>query len=350
MGENVPRQVEESKPEPVPMDARQHPRVPLLTQVESHSPALASLGRARNLSVGGILIETPETLPEGSDVIVRFFVPPGQQPVEAVGRVVRAEPGRSMGIAFLGLPASYRQRILHYVREVHGGKNGLHLPHPSTLAPQKRRSARVPRRLAVMLNWQDEEGKVRQEAAETKLLSRYGALLSSYSYMQLEAGRVVRLSLPELSSEARSRVVYSALADLPGHTEIALEFIGSQDFWGITFPPDTATLLPTRRRTLRLRKRIPLDLSWETASGVSQQEATETLNLSQHGVRLFTSNTLEVGRLLQLRQPDTGQLASARVVWREPGAGQGRLEMGLEILGRNDFWGIEFPPDRDYPA
>lgn len=327
---------------------RQHSRVPVLTQVESAAPNLASLGRACNLSVGGILIESRETLEEGSDVVVRFFVPPETQPIEAVGRVVRADPGKSMGIAFLGLAESAKQRILHYVQEVQAGEVPLQWPPSSKLVPPRRRSARIPRRIAVVLNWQDDAGKSRQEAGETKLLSRYGALLSSYGYTDLESGKVVRMSVPEQGQETRSRVIYSAAAELPGRTEIAIEFVGQQDFWRVTFPPDIATFLPTRRRSARLRKAVPLELSWETSTGVRQQEAVETHNVSQHGVRVATSSVLDVGRMLQVRQSDTGRYATARVVWRETCPTPGRVEMGLEILGTGNFWELNFGPDRDY--
>ncbi|MFQ5926350.1 MAG: PilZ domain-containing protein [Terriglobia bacterium] len=327
---------------------RQHRRAPILTQVEAAAPNLASLGRAHNLSVGGILVETPETLPQGSGVVVRFFVPPEPQPLEAAGQVVRSEAGKSMAIAFLGLPKSYKQRILAYVQAAEKGEVPKEPPEYAAAAGQRRRSARIPRRIAVVLNWQDEAGKPHREAAETKQLSRYGALLTAYGYPQLESGKLLRLHIPERGAEARSRVIYSTAAQLPGHTEIAIEFMGAQNFWRIPFPSDTATLLPTRRRSARLLKTVPLELSWETPDGVRHQEATKSSNLSRHGVALTAINRLEVGRLLQVQQPASGRLATARIVWRGGSNIPGRFQLGLEILSQTNFWELAFPPDRDY--
>ncbi|MFQ5817958.1 MAG: PilZ domain-containing protein [Terriglobia bacterium] len=327
---------------------RQQPRAPILTQVEVTAPNLASLGRAHNLSVGGILIDTPETLPQGVGVVVHFFVPPDMQPMEVAGRVVRSQAGKSMAIAFLGLPESYKQRILAYIQ---GAEKGEVPREPSEYAAavgHRRRSARIPRRIAVVLTWQDEAGKAHQEAAETSQLSRYGALLTSYGYAQLEPGQVLRLRVPERGDAAGSRVVYTAAAPLPGRTELAIEIIGAENFWGVSFPADSVTLLPTRRRSARLQQTLPVDLSWETSEGVWHREATETCTLSQYGVRLTASDILEAGRLLQVRQPDTGRLATARIVWRAVSDTAGRVQMGLEFLGSQDFWGIVFPADRDY--
>lgn len=325
-------------------EQRQHVRVPILTQVEAGTPNVAALGRARDLSIGGILIDTRETLPQGADVIIRFFIPPDTQPVEAAGRVVRVQPSKSMAIAFLGLANSYRQRILSYIAAAQASAEPVDFSAPRE---QRRRSGRIPRRIAVVLNWLDEGGRSHHEAAETRLLSRYGALLNSYSV--LEPGRVLRLNVPERGQETRSRVVYSAAAELPGRADIAIEFVGVKDFWKIPFPEDTATLLPTRRRTTRILKAVPLELSWETELRIRHQEATKSINLSQHGVGLTTSGMLEAGRLLQVRQADNGRLATARIVWRAPSNAAGRAEMGIELLGQKDFWGLEFSPDRDYP-
>lgn len=326
---------------------REHARAPILTQVEAGGPELASLGRARDLSVGGLLVESSETLPQGAEVIIRFRIPPDTRPVELVGRVVRSEPGTSMAIAFVGLAESLKQRILAYVQESQQEQAATPPVEPSAGGASRRRSARLPRRIAVVLNWQDEAGRGRQEPAETKLVSRYGALLTSYS--QLESGRVLRLSLPERGSEARSRVIYSAAAELPGRTEVAIEFIGGEDFWKIPFPADAATLLLTRRRSQRRRQKLALELIRETPGGIRHQEASETLDISRHGVRLTAANLLEPERVIELRRPDTGRRATARVVWWRIEADlPNRVQMGLELLGTDDFWGIAFEPDRDY--
>lgn len=327
---------------------RENDQPPILTQVEAQSPNLVSLGRARNLGLGGILIETPETLPQDAEVIVRFFVPPETQPVEAVGRVVRVETGKSMAIAFLDLPESYKKRLQKYLTRTQPAELLQELAAQQGRREQRRRSLRISRRIPVSVTWLDPEGRPRQEAAETKLLSRHGALLDSYSHTRLEPGKVLCLSLPEGGDEVRSRVVYTTPAEQPGRTCIAIEFIGVDNFWDVSFSADTVTLQPTRRRSARQRKTVPVELSWETSTGVRHKEATETLDISQHGAGLTAVGTLPAGRLLQVRLPDSGQVAAARVVWCGPSTIPGRTQMGVEILNRENFWGIQFPNDRDF--
>lgn len=331
---------------------RQQARAPILTQVETAGPNMAGLGRACDLSVGGILIETSDTLPLSSDVVIRFTIPPSPRPVEVPGRVVRSDPGKAMAIAFLGVPESYRKRILDYIQEAQSQEAPAEmadLHEPAASDASRRRSARIPRRIAVVLNWQDEEGRGRQEAAETKFISRYGALLTSYS--ELEPGRVLRLTVPEGGGEARSRVVYSAAAQLPGRTEVAVEFMGIDNFWQVPFPTDLVTFLPTRRRSARQRKNLPLELSWESTPGGRHQETSESRDVSRHGVRLTASKLLEADRLLQVRLPGSDRWATARIVWwKVETEASDRLQMGLEFLGTEGFWGMDFTTDRDYVA
>ena len=325
---------------------RQHLRAPILTQVEAEAPHLVSLGRASNVSVGGLLVETRETLRAGAEVIVRFFIPPEPRPIEAAGRVVRSEPGKSMAIAFLGLAESDKRRIVEYVQAGAAEKPAADLSAFSLTHPVRRRGGRVARRIAVVLNWQDADGKPHQQAAQTKVLSQFGTLLTAYA--PIEPGRVLRVSVPESGNEARSRVVYTTAAELPGRTEIAIEFVGTKNFWNITFPTDAATLLPTRRRSARLQRSLPVQLSWEAAAGARCYEAAETHDLSQHGARITASTAPGAGRLVLFRVPQSGRESPAHIVWAAPPDADGRVQLGIEFLGTQNFWGMTFPADHDY--
>jgi uncharacterized protein (TIGR02266 family) len=64
----------------------------------------------RNVSLGGIFIETEEVLPELTPIQVRFKVPTQPEPIEVTGEIrwlERGEPGKrgGMGIRFHGLRA-----------------------------------------------------------------------------------------------------------------------------------------------------------------------------------------------------------------------------------------------------
>ena len=88
-----------------------------LTQVETR--AGMSLGRTDNVSLTGLLLRTRETFSPGTEVIVRFHLPPCPcgPLVESLAQVVRAEEGASMGMRFLELPAAARQRLEEHFRQ-----------------------------------------------------------------------------------------------------------------------------------------------------------------------------------------------------------------------------------------
>ncbi len=79
---------------------RRHPRVRLVTQVESRASGQSSIGRTENISEGGVLVLSRDTFEPETDVIVRFNLAPNQA-VQAQGTVVHATPGVSMGIQFV---------------------------------------------------------------------------------------------------------------------------------------------------------------------------------------------------------------------------------------------------------
>lgn len=330
---------------------RKTPRAPILTQVEAQGAAAATLGRASDISVGGLLIETPDTLAEGATVVVRFFVPPERTPLEAAGRVVRCEPGKSMAIAFLGLPEGHRQRIVEYIQRAHGTPAETLQLEPSAGQPGQRRSGRVARRVAVLLSWQDEAGHPQQEATETQRLSRYGAMVLSFG--ELKAGGLVRLAVPDSGKEGLSRVVWAAAAPLPGRMAVGLEFMGTEDFWGIDFPVDRPeTPAPpkiARRRSARLPRQVEVSLNWVDEWGRVREEYGKTQLLSQHGATVSSVVELPEAQHFRLRAPEMNREVESRVVWARPSPVPGRTDLGLEFLETDDFWGIPFPPDPGSP-
>lgn len=321
-------------------------RSPILVQVEEQGERQNCLGRARNISLSGVLMETPDTLAEGAGVIIRFFVPPDRSPIETAGRVVKSDPGNSMVIAFLGLPESQKEKLLAYLKTV--DSTGFPEPVPATndAEPRQRRSGRLVRRVSVLLNWQDPEGRPRQQAAETLRLSRYGAVVLSFS--ELPPGQLIRISVPDTGREGSARVVWSAAAELPGRVELGLEFLGVENFWEMAFPsgqPDTPDApKSTSRRSGRLPCRMDVSVCWSDELGRAREEAGQTRLLSRHGALLTSLVPLEVGQNLQLHVPDLGREVESRVVWARPGEVPGRTDLGVEFIGTDNFWNINFPP------
>ncbi|MFQ5817801.1 MAG: PilZ domain-containing protein [Terriglobia bacterium] len=95
---------------------RKHPRVRLVTQVESRASGATSVGRTENISAGGMLVLTRDTFDPSTEVIVRFNLPP-RHSIEAQGVVVHARPAASMGIHFAQLKHDDVKAIEEFVRQ-----------------------------------------------------------------------------------------------------------------------------------------------------------------------------------------------------------------------------------------
>ena len=111
-------------PEPLPYERRESrrrssERVRLITQVESKTACdVNSLGHSENISSGGLLVATRDTIEPRTMVIVRFHLPSRTRAnfIETVGEVVRERPAESMGIRFLNLSFWDRKAIEEFVQ------------------------------------------------------------------------------------------------------------------------------------------------------------------------------------------------------------------------------------------
>jgi len=97
-----------------------------------------------------------------------------------------------------------------------------------------RRSGRIARRIDIKLRWQDQGDQWQEAPAATKMLSRYGCMLSCQCRIKL--GEEIRLVWPEKQRETRAKVVFRTLSG-GSEVQLAVEFLGTDDFWGIDFPP-----------------------------------------------------------------------------------------------------------------
>lgn len=97
-----------------------------------------------------------------------------------------------------------------------------------------RRGRRIRRCIPLILHWREPLGKWREVPAETKMLSKYGCLLSCPERIKL-ADEVVVWWM-EGMRYAQAHVVFRKLA--AGEcAEIAVEFLDVDEFWGIDFSP-----------------------------------------------------------------------------------------------------------------
>ena len=89
---------------------RTDPRYDRRVDVEIRAGSREIHAKSRNLSLGGMFVESTELLPALTAVEVRFRIPTQPEPVDVAGEVRWVEPGKDggpggMGIRFQGLRA-----------------------------------------------------------------------------------------------------------------------------------------------------------------------------------------------------------------------------------------------------
>ncbi len=96
-----------------------HPRMKFVTQVEHHAGTF--LGFSRDISIGGMFIETRTPLPEGSEIKIRFQLGEGGPVIEVEAEVRYAIRDLCMGIEFVDLSPEDLKRIETYVSKAERG-------------------------------------------------------------------------------------------------------------------------------------------------------------------------------------------------------------------------------------
>jgi CheY-like chemotaxis protein len=103
----------------VEVPARREARFSVFFQVEGGGDDQGApvVGTALNLSVSGMLLETPSTVHIGSEVQLQFRLPDLDDLVRATGRVVRHAGARRFGIEFLELSAAGIEGVRRFVAQ-----------------------------------------------------------------------------------------------------------------------------------------------------------------------------------------------------------------------------------------
>ncbi len=110
--------------------------------------------------------------------------------------------------------------------------------------------------------------------------------------------------------------------------------------------PSSMSDSTARRRSARLAMRLKVVLSGVNAQSQPFEERTETLEVSKYGAKVFTHEDLKVGSLLSLVRPDSDRASKFKVAYQAVRDAEGRRETGIEFVGVDTFWGIQFPPDK----
>ncbi len=72
----------------------------------------------RNVSIGGIYIETPSPLEMGEDITLTLDAVDLGKVIDLEGRVVRSEPGRGMGIEFADQENKDVRKLIGTIRKL----------------------------------------------------------------------------------------------------------------------------------------------------------------------------------------------------------------------------------------
>ena len=113
----------------------------------------------------------------------------------------------------------------------------------------------------------------------------------------------------------------------------------------MTSGPSHVEHVPNRRRSQRVLLRLPIQV---LARGPDKQhvfEDTFTSSVNANGALLHLSLKVEVGQQIILKNIETEEEQSVRVVRTNPDA-DGKMEVAVEFLRpAPKFWRIAFPPD-----
>ena len=82
-------------------DRRQHDRSRLIVDVYFDGRDATGVASTKDISVGGLYMNTQTVLPEGSVLMLR--IPLGNEQVVVNAEVVYSNPGRGVGVQFQGL-------------------------------------------------------------------------------------------------------------------------------------------------------------------------------------------------------------------------------------------------------
>lgn len=94
---------------PDSFNRRTAPRVPVTVAISVHSQAGSAVARTRDVSHGGVAIQTMTPLPVGTVVELVFRVPGSSQDIGATGRVAWVDRRTGMGVQFERLAPEAQQ-------------------------------------------------------------------------------------------------------------------------------------------------------------------------------------------------------------------------------------------------
>jgi hypothetical protein len=109
---------------------------------------------------------------------------------------------------------------------------------------------------------------------------------------------------------------------------------------------DLETSEAAGRRSTRISIAIPITISGKDAAGNAFKEKSRTIIINKQGAKISTFHHLTLGTEIKVENQLLGRSAQATVVWigdrRSP---RSPLEVGIQLGGAENIWGIELPPE-----
>jgi hypothetical protein len=113
----------------------------------------------------------------------------------------------------------------------------------------------------------------------------------------------------------------------------------------------TARAMLERRRSSRVKSRIPVKVFTSAADGKRLDASAETISVSRYGALLHAPLSPAPGSRVEILHGRSHEVREFRVICARDLKRDGLFELGVEIFypARN-FWGVQFPEDAVRPA
>jgi hypothetical protein len=109
----------------------------------------------------------------------------------------------------------------------------------------------------------------------------------------------------------------------------------------------TARAMLERRRSSRVRTRIPVRVHSNEIDGEPRDASAEVISVSRTGALLRLPFLPELGSRIEVLHGLSQEVREFRVISLRSKKEHGLFELGVEILHPSrDFWGVSFPDER----
>ena len=207
------------------LEQRRHPRADIFQEIACEADGVACRSQVADLSVGGMFIDLQRPPFEASArVRARFSVHTGEPPILASAVVHYVQDGIGMGIRFVDLDDTDRERIAAFVEDATRRKG---------TAPPVRKSARVSVQVPVRLRGTSAGGPAFDERTHIVTLSKHGACLES-DYV-VDVGAKLLIEIPR-GREFKGNVVWVGSAASHSERQVGIQCRGLAQALGFQFP------------------------------------------------------------------------------------------------------------------